>query len=168
MNIIGKVLRKLSDFLPENRVQIDGDVYLRRFYLCGKMPKVLVPLFNFGPKARQRLGFLPTIYLHCFYRPDHDRDLHNHPWAGTSLILTGGYVEERYSGNPADPNSRKKLKVVSSGDINKIHAHTYHRVDRLLEDEVWTLFVLGPKVQSWGFWSEEEGRHIHHKEYFNK
>ena len=36
------------------------------------------------------------IFLHKIYRSDDDRDPHDHPFGFTSLILSGGYVDEHY------------------------------------------------------------------------
>lgn len=168
MGLISRVLEAVAKRLPENRIAIDGDIYLRRFYLCGQMGGRLASLFRFGPAVKERLGFLPTVYLHCFYRPDHDRDLHNHPWAGTSLLLSGGYVEERWMGHPASSGAFKRFKVFVAGNVNKLDASTYHRVDTLLAERVWTLFIIGPKTQSWGFWDEARARHVNHRDYLQR
>lgn len=37
------------------------------------------------------------IFLHKIYRSDDDRDPHDHPFGFTSLILSGGYVDEHYT-----------------------------------------------------------------------
>ena len=51
-----------------------------------------------GSPAMVRYRLLDTrwggLYVHHFLRSDQDRDLHDHPWHFTSLILWGGYVEE--------------------------------------------------------------------------
>ncbi len=146
-------------------VDIDGDPYLLRFYI-------------------KRNGRLPGVYLHHFYRGDADRDLHNHPWEiSGSLILTGGYVEERLvarrDGLEARHN-RKSIRThkfeinphgivgiveVTPGSINIIRANDFHRVD-LLDGPAWSLFVSGKKVQDWGFWERDTGTFIPHREYF--
>jgi len=90
------------------------------------------------------------VYLNHFHRGDEDRELHNHPWHGVSLILAGGYREERREGRIVVARDYKP------GDVNVICPDTFHRVD-LLEADCWTLFATGPVVQSWGFWSRVTG-----------
>lgn len=105
--------------------------------------------------SRYTLAELPDgghLYLHFFHRSDIDLDLHNHPWPGRSLILTGGYREERREGD------RVVERVYRRGDVNILDADTFHRVDLLTPDlGCWTLFMTGPKEQSWGFWDRTTG-----------
>ncbi len=93
-----------------------------------------------------------AVYLHFFHRSDADDQLHNHPWTGRSLILTGGYREERRVG---DQVLQRYLRPC---DVNILYPDTFHRID--LTDPAagcWTLFLAGERVQSWGFWD----RHTH-------
>jgi hypothetical protein len=84
-------------------------------------------------------------YLHRFHRGDSDPELHNHPWSGKSLILYGGYVEERLR-----QNGSTVFQKFLPGNENRLEADTFHRVE-LLAECCWTLFVVSPKFQSWGF-----------------
>lgn len=96
---------------------------------------------------RKPLPWLPSIYIHCFHASDEDLELHNHPWSrSASLILSGSYLEEYKSGDQVCS------RVLKPGNINYIKANDFHRVD-LLTKKVWTLFISGSKVQSWGFWN---------------
>lgn len=101
--------------------------------------------------SRYTLRELPDggrVYLHFFHRGDADLELHNHPWAGESLIMTGGYVEERRVGDEI------LTRWYRPGDRNILGPETFHRVDLLAPDEgCWTLFTASAKVQSWGFWN---------------
>lgn len=91
------------------------------------------------------------LHIHRFVRSDADRELHSHPWrAAVSLILAGGYEEEHRVG------ASVIRRVVRPGMLNAIFADTFHRVD-LLDGECWSLFLSGPVVQSWGFWSRATG-----------
>lgn len=112
--------------------------------ICGRDGSVYLWKFLLAEHDGERL------YLHRFMRSDEDRELHNHPWPGRSLILVGGYLEER---READ---RVVEHVYAPGDINALEANTFHRVD-LLERDCWTLFWTGPKEQSWGFWDRDIG-----------
>lgn len=95
------------------------------------------------------------LHLHHFVRSDADRDPHNHPWAwAVSLVLVGGYVEHRRVG-VAGRYWMHKVRV-RPGDLNFLGPNTFHRVE-LWQHDAWTLFLSGPVVQSWGFWSIVDG-----------
>jgi hypothetical protein len=124
-----RLLEWLADRFPRRDIcGSDGSLYLSRYRL-----------FGWSPGTPGRYPF--SVYLHHFHRPDEDDAPHNHPWAwAVSLILAGGYVERR--GGP--------LRLVLPGMINVIKPDTFHVVEHLL-GECWTLIVVGPKAQSWGF-----------------
>lgn len=129
-------------------IEVDGDKYLLRFYLKHSSPR------------------LPGVYLHYFYRGDLDRDLHNHPWnKSVSLILTGGYDEERL---PEDQKGKPNYKVtrrrVGAGRLNIIRGDDFHRVD-LIGRSTWTLFTSGKKVKDWGFMLRDTGEYMDHETY---
>lgn len=112
-----------------NIVGKDGSLYLERYRVSGWMP---------GDATNPRCN----AYLHRFLRPDEDPELHNHPWPwACSLILAGGYVEQTMRGQ----------RILRPGAVNLFHGDKLHRVSELLEADCWTLFVTGPKSQSWGF-----------------
>jgi hypothetical protein len=86
------------------------------------------------------------VFLHRFLASDDDDALHNHPWDwAVSLILAGGYREQRLG-----PDQVVWERNFMPGRLNFLRANSFHRVD-LLEDDCWTLFITGPKAQSWGF-----------------
>jgi hypothetical protein len=71
-------LRWLESRLPKTTITVNGKPYLTRCYLFGK---------------DRTWG---NIYLHHFHSSDQGDELHNHPWVwGLSLVLAGGYYEER-------------------------------------------------------------------------
>jgi hypothetical protein len=128
----------------------DGTPYLSRYYIRGghEMPDGSCPYDEHGdprPDAIARSGL--GVYLHRFHREDRDRELHNHPWRWSfSIILRGAYHEERQEGAAG----AIELRTLRAGALNWLWNDSFHRVDLLTRD-VWTLFVTGPKVQSWGF-----------------
>jgi hypothetical protein len=78
-----------------------------------------------------------------------DRELHAHPWSwALSFIIAGGYSEER---REFDKVTRREVPPLS---FNFIRQSDFHRVD-LIENDCWTLFLIGPKTKSWGFWDRE-------------
>lgn len=85
-------------------------------------------------------------YLHFFHRSDEGVDLHNHPWSGESLILAGGYNEERL-----DSDGQVRRRVFQPGMTSALLPTTFHRVDLIDPRGCWTLFRAGVRVDTWGF-----------------
>ena len=154
-DIVRWIAARLS---PPRRIygQSGVDVYLSRWYLTARptMPDGSEPFDNYG-NPREGIVWPSSrcaIYLHRFHRSDEDRALHNHPWRwALSLVLVGGYSEERRIGD------RVVRRLVRPLRFNWIGHDTYHRVD-LIEDDAWSIFIVGPKVSSWEFWTRETGR----------
>lgn len=128
----------------------DGDPYLTRWYLWPRGPRTLDDQATGGEHPF-------AIFLHYFHRGDDDRDQHSHPWKKSiSLILKGGYVEER----------GEQIREFRPGALNTISSDDFHRVD-LLEPEhgCWTLFLAGRNVQSWGFRRRGTGEYVPWQQY---
>ena len=123
---MARFLLWLSDRL---RVRVvlrdDGDRYLERYFL-----------FRF---------WRFTFYLHRFLASDPGPETHNHPWHSISVILSGGYVEERRYG------SEIHTFIRYPGRVNLIWAETFHRVIIPAGHECWTLFIHGKRFARWGF-----------------
>lgn len=89
-----------------------------------------------------------AIMVHKFYRSDHDRCLHDHPWNFLSIILKGGYGEVFESEGVETQAWRRPFSVL----LRK--AEWKHRVVLLPGHTCWSLvFATGP-VRRWGFWPE--------------
>lgn len=86
-----------------------------------------------------------ALHVNVFHRSDEDPEPHSHPWPCASLMLSGGYREER-----ASSDRTMKVRVVLPGMINVLPHGVFHRVD-LLEGRAITLFLTGPKLSSWAF-----------------
>jgi hypothetical protein len=157
VSFLRRAVEALAARLGQPRVIYDRDgltPYLSRFYLS-RQPEShdgAEPFDRFGnPKPDVTWPDGWGLYLHRFHRSDADGELHNHPWRwALSLVLVGGYSEERRNG------ARVIRRRVAPGSLNFIRANDFHRVD-LLEHDAWTLFLVGPKSQSWGFWSRTDG-----------
>lgn len=158
--------RKLWDLaekapLGSHLIGSEVDPYLLRVYVSPRSPQFKwlweklrwysSEIGDFDPKLVEDL---PHLYLHHFFRGDSDLEVHNHPWDfSMSLILTCGYVEERW-----DPElKRVRVRRCYPGDINVIRASDFHRVT-LMEPArgCWTLFLSHRRVQEkdghdWGF-----------------
>lgn len=105
-----------------------------------------------------RIGGL-RVMLHHIHRADADVWLHNHPWQhATFRILSGGYTEERLRRDGGIERT-----TLCAGDVNRLTAGTFHRVVHV-EPNTWTLGIIGPRVQDWGFLVE--GSLVPWREYF--
>lgn len=112
--------------------------------------------------------WLPSVYLHRFRSSDAGRDLHNHPWGTSlSLVLVGGYREERLVIDDEGMDKQVVVRMVKPFSFNIIRHDDYHRVD-LLEDDAWSIFITGKRVQDWGFWKEKEDVHVPWKQYLQE
>jgi len=133
----------------------DSSPYLLRIYLTDQRGDVEGETKEEAKKKAERL----SPFLHYFFRGDHDRDIHNHPWTWAfSLILKSGYLE--YLCNAADKTLG--LKKRRPGRLNFIRESTFHRVE-LDKGNCWSLFIAGPKVdkpegEGWGFMDQSTGR----------
>lgn len=115
----------------KKRIIVDrsGDApYLIRYYYL-----------NLRPFAR--------VVIHRFMQSDID-GLHDHPWGFQNYILSGGYWEHTLEG--------KFWRA--PGYTGIADAHYLHRVELDHEksngEEIWTLFLMGPKEKQWGFLDE--------------
>lgn len=147
----------------------EGDPYLKRCYLLRRswfLPVDDDKDTEEGLDLKWWQHFIPGIYLHYFYRGDMDEALHNHPWeTSASLILTNGYVEERWDG-VSETVSRRMVKP---GDINIIRANDYHRVTLIDPRKgAWTLFFAGSRVQDWSFGGPDYETPIPWREFVDK
>ena len=120
-------LQRFAANRPTRAIDSDGQPYLRRVYVA-----------HWG-------GW--RVYLHKFVGSDGERWLHDHPFNGLSVVLSGGYVEE-VGGEWSCP----ALFIVSRVRrwINFIPRHRFHRI-AAVEPGTWTLFIHTPHSKGWGF-----------------
>lgn len=104
----------------------------------------------------RRLRIIQTpwggIYLHFIYIKDHDRDPHDHPMNFTSLVLRGGYTEERwrtrmYSTRYLGTRIRRRFSLARTSTV------TAHMITELKPRTV-TILLVGPRRREWGFWTD--------------
>lgn len=120
----------------------DGKVYLDRWGL-----------------GTDRFG---GVLLHRMSAPDPGVDLHDHPWWFASLVLWGGYVEERADTRDAPFFARLAETYTSSrrgeererrpGTVATTRLDECHRIIRLRRRSCWTVVVRGPRRRRWGFY----------------
>lgn len=104
------------------------------------------PDFVIGADYLRRWFVIPrnefaNQYLHEICKSDDDRAMHDHPWANSSLILSGRYIEHTPDGS--------FLRV--AGDFIERPAEALHRLEVIPGERALTLFMTGPKVREWGF-----------------
>lgn len=151
-----RALSLIEPALPKIAARLDGRViprlnnpYLARHYFI-------------QPSPDGKDDHLPGVLLHKFISSDAPNELHNHPWEwALSIILSGRYYECRSFGRLIVPEEGeaerrytlgpKQDRVFEPFDVNILMANDFHRVELIGGGPVWTLFVHGPRVQSWGF-----------------
>lgn len=111
-------------------IGVDG-AYMHRYWLINR------------PITQQKSWFrLPfEVRVHCIRRPDRGRDPHDHPWNWRTIILAGWYDELVED----DTNHRGVGATVGK------RANDSHHIAAVSPGGVWTLFIVGPYRQKWGF-----------------
>ena len=122
--MIGRMIRKL--FLVKEIVSKYGQVHFRRYRL------IQTPWF--------------AIYIHQIMKSDEDIHLHDHPWAFTSVILSGAYQEMW----KPDPKTYLRYDNRYQGDV-VVHAATDAHKLTLLSKEVWTMVFTSGRQRVWGY-----------------
>lgn len=119
----------------------DGTPYMERYWIR-----------PYNPARRDAMA----IRLHHIASADVDRVLHDHPWPFWSIILRGGYVEERPvdKGHPVfEGGEELTYKTVHrQGAVLRRLATDRHRITHVFPD-TWTLFITGPQAHWWGFYT---------------
>lgn len=93
-----------------------------------------------------------NVYLHCFWRSDDDRALHDHPWANCSVLLRGRYLEHTIAAGGIH-----RHQLLEEGAVRlRLFGSFAHRVE-LIDGFCWTLFITGPRYREWGFHCPDEG-----------
>lgn len=103
------------------------------------------------------------VFVHRMDAPDPGRALHDHAWRFWSLVLKGGYTEERADIRTPD---RVYVAIRRSLTCKGMRLDECHRIYKLHRTPTWTLVLRGPKVRPWGFhtrdgwvpWRVYEGR----------
>lgn len=91
-----------------------------------------------------------TLRLHRILRADDDRDLHDHPFDFTSLILRGGYTEVRVAGTDPDGDPEHVARTFRRGDVVRRRAEDLHAI-RTVFPGTLTLVVSGTHRRKWGY-----------------
>lgn len=118
-------------------------------------------------KPATPISWLPSIRVHHILRPDEDRHLHDHPWDARTIILKGGYVEEKLCayGVAADGQfyERTAPSIRLPGDTTPIRFGEFHSIMTVPEAGAWTMFITFRYRGVWGFLVD--GRKVPWREY---
>lgn len=151
----------------------DGSVYMERYWLAPSAHKgsasdegCYIAKWYREPSVwlLQKLGIAVRVHRIC--TPDFDRALHDHPFNWASIVLRGGYLELRPVSvdpcfdvdlgidplAPDDENTIGEWRLPGSFAFRR--ATDRHRITDIMRD-TWTLFITGPKVQWWGFYTPQ-------------
>lgn len=149
--MLSSLLTRLASKLPSYTIPAeDGSPYLSRYFILRR---------SWLPNRFPFTSF-PSVFLHYFHQGDKDPELHNHPWYWSlSLILIGGYWEERRTGRGIIS------KVFGPGSFNIVRHTDFHRVELLKPNEgAWTLFLAGfggrVPEDDWGFWDRQTNEYV--------
>lgn len=128
----------------------------------------------------QRWRMLPfglpwfNIYIHIIYKGSKDRYCHDHPWPFMSLVLWGGYTEQKREnlGYVYDAEQDKNLLNVSEpvlrerGFLNLafMNKWDFHNLHKLHKTTV-TLVVTGKRKGVWGFYLHDMKKWVSQKTY---
>jgi hypothetical protein len=113
------------------------------------------------------------IYIHFIYREDLDRVPHDHPWRFWSLVLHGGYIEERHpdieKNGPAHPD--RSYRSYKAGARHSFPLADAHRIMHVAPGTI-TLCLVGRKQRRWGFWVPDptrphRSRWVDYEQYIN-
>lgn len=97
--------------------------------------------------VRWRLVQTPwgSLYLHRMNTPDSRPTFHDHPWAFCSIVLRGGYWEQRLLGD-------KTVRRRCVRRVNVMRRDDAHYVESLLRVPTWTFLFVGARRRTWGYW----------------
>lgn len=137
----------------EHIMSSDGTaMYMGRFWLFNP--------YAHGTYERKYLWCPWSIRIHHILKEDSDRDLHDHPWNARTIILWGSYTEQRLIDRDDPvldqlvvPDRAQVTEYIdrNPGDTATLNFGEYHRIDSVSPGGVFTLFISGPKMGSWGF-----------------
>lgn len=131
--------------------------YMNRWWLFNPTPP------NNNGRGR-RFEWLPSVRIHHILRADHARDPHNHPWPFRTIILRGGYIEERFYDEVDDAYADGAQSAIRThydraigrhdrraGDTSRLDANRFHHIWQVTPGGVWTLFISWNWRHVWGF-----------------
>ena len=104
-------------------------------------------------------GWLPfgiNARVHHIAQPDADRAMHDHPWNFVSIVLRGWYHEARPVGIEPGFEGEQEWHTSTTrgpGDFAYRRSTDRHRITRVGPGGALTLFITGPRLHWWGFYT---------------
>ena len=93
-----------------------------------------------------------NIYIHAIYVADLDKHCHDHPWNFMSIILKGTYIEKVINKHPKHNRYISYLtRSFWSNTFKWNKAETTHKIDKIMDGPVYTLFITGKNRRDWGY-----------------
>lgn len=152
---------------PYTPIVKNGDLYMDRYWLFNPYPTSEEERHN----RKWWQMAMPSVRIHVIRLPDQDRDLHSHPWDARTVILDGGYTEERLAGFVMLNGEWHRDWVVTqsliAGDTAALRPNDYHRITELHGGRpVYTLFITWQYAAKWGF--RVNGKHVYWRDYLRE
>ncbi|MGH8073691.1 MAG: hypothetical protein ACREO4_06415 [Lysobacter sp.] len=150
---------------------VDGTAYMDRYWL--------VRIGRDGVDEHGQPKPWISLRVHHIRSSDIGRHFHDHPWTFVSLVLFGGYHEDKpYDAESGFTVSRLRncpsgvvytRETYIAGEFLLRRASDWHRLrlpDQLVDAGTWTLVLTLPKrPESWGFLVD--GKKVPWREYFS-
>jgi hypothetical protein len=136
----GKLLTQYASRTPHKHLHdIDGSLYMGRWRVVdeGTVGGKLLEFFTGYRSAR----------LHHIMRPDHDRDLHSHPFSYRTFVVAGYYEESYQTGLYGTPFYRR----IGEGESGTGSSTKFHCIRKVSGGGVLTLFFMTRNKGTWGF-----------------
>lgn len=145
----------------------DGSLYMGRWWIFGGSgvdPRTGQPRDDRDDAARgwtrtrldAWIGRYFAARLHWIAREDRARDFHNHPCSFVSIVIKGWYIERLplRQDQPA-AHDRRYYRDVLRGpwSIAFRRAEDRHTIVHVSPGGAWTIFAMGRKRGSWGFFT---------------
>ena len=102
---------------------------------------------------------LNAVCLHWINKPDREPCLHDHPVTFFSIILRGGYTEERIVNGVYSQRTHRWFNFIRASPLDQ------HRIIHVRPNTL-TLVFMGPKKREWGFHTPSGW--VHWKDYYTK
>ena len=107
------------------------------------------PAKTIGERYLTRWHVIPknrlfNLYLHHVQADDPDTHLHDHPWLFNLSVVLRGKIDETMP---------KGHRLLREGSVTARMSRAPHHLALQSPDSL-TLFVTGPKIRHWGFYTE--------------
>lgn len=116
------------------------------------------------PFGRLLQKFEIAARIHKIKLSDDARWYHDHPWLFITWLLFNDYVEVTPMYDESGIYQGDKRTTHKAGTILFRRAKTWHRLELIDDQPVWTLFITFRKQQRWGFLKNPDNK-IYYRDY---